>query len=110
MISYVIDEIPASDMEKTRRFLEKSAMASGIEGIFWVPVPDDLLTGIQKEHRTCRPHVFAVEIGRGWIKIEFFVRSLQGLRCSCPGYCTQSQRDYVIRYAHAMIDHLGLRT
>lgn len=110
MISYLMDEIPFSHMEKARRFFKENAVASAIEGIFWVQMPDDLLTPTQAEHRTCRPHVFAVELGPDWIKMEFFVRSSQGLRCSCPAYFTPHQRDFAIRYAHSMIEQLGIST
>ena len=99
MKSYVMDEISPPDMKALRAFLKENTIASEVEGIFWVPLPEDLLSDIQFQHRRCRPHVFAVELGVNWIKLEFFIRSLAGMRCRCQAYCTPQQRDFVLRFA-----------
>jgi hypothetical protein len=110
MRAYVIDEISPGDMRKVEGFLKENAISSGLGQIFWVKIPEDLLTATQFEHRGCQPHGFAVELGRDRVKLEFFVRSLTRMRCECPGYCTESQRNYVIHFAHRMIEQLGIRT
>lgn len=110
MRAYIIDEISRSDMEKINSFLKETAIAANLDQIFWVPIPDDLLSDIQFKHSNCRPHVFAVELGSDWVKLEFFVRSLKTLQCTCPAYCSAQQRDYVIEFTHNMIENLGVRT
>ena len=110
MRAYLIDEIGNPDMEKIKGFLSRNAIESGMEGIFWVKVPPDLLSETQHQHEACRPHVFAVELGRGFVKWELFVRSLQNMRCTCPGFCTSPQRDFIIRFADLMVDQLNIRT
>lgn len=110
MRAYLIDEITPSDMKKINDFLKKHATKSSLDRVFWVRIPDHLLRDPQREHRDCQPHVFSVELGPDWIKLEFFVRSLNTLRCSCPGYCTAAQRDYIIRFSHEMIESLDIRT
>lgn len=110
MRAYFIDEIPKSQMPKIRSYLSEKATPSSIEQIFWVKVPDHLLTDLQQRHDGCKPHIFAVEMGPDWIKFELFVRSKKNLRCTCPGYCTHSQIDYVIHFACMMIDELGIAT
>ena len=110
MRSYLIDEISPSDMDKISGFLKKNAIKSNLGQILWVQMPDDLLSDIQTEHRNCQPHVFAVELGSDWIKLEFFVRSLKNMRCICLGYCTHPQRDFIIDFAHGMIEQLGIKT
>ncbi len=110
MRAYLIDEISAPDMEKITGFLKKNAIPSKIAQVLWVKIPDDLLKKVQYEHRNCRPHVFAVELGSNWIKLEFFVRSLKNMRCACPAYCTRQQRDYIINFANNMIENLGIRS
>ena len=110
MRAYLIDEIAPSDMRKVIGFLDKNTIKSHIDQVFWVPIPDDLLSDIQLEHHHCQPHVFSVELGSDWIKLEFFVRSLKGIHCTCLGYCTAKQRDYIIRFSHGMIEQLGIRT
>lgn len=110
MKAYLIDEISSSDMEKINGFLRENAITSNLDQISWIRIPDDLLSDTQFEHHICQPHVFAVELGLDWVKLEFFVRSLKNIRCTCPGHCTEPQRDYVIKFAHGMIEQLGIRT
>ncbi|HDM09753.1 MAG: hypothetical protein JRI39_02710 [Deltaproteobacteria bacterium] len=110
MRAYLIDEISRADMKKITQFLAQNAIRSSLSKIFWVKIPDDLLSPTQYAHHECQPHVFAVELGDHWVKLEFFVRSLKTMRCTCPGYCTEGQRNYVINFAHTMIQQLGIRT
>jgi hypothetical protein len=110
MRAYLIDEIPAQGMAQIQGFLKKHAISSSLEQIFWVRIPDDLLNETQYLHTQCQPHVFAVELGQDWIKLELFVRTLKSMRCDCPSYCTPSQRDFIFRFADGIIDQLNIRT
>lgn len=110
MRAYLIDEIRDQEMDRVREFLKQHAIHSSLEQIFWVRIPDDLLDETQYLHRQCRPHVFAVELGQDWIKLELFVRTLKSMRCDCPGYCTPGQRDYIFRFADGMVEQLKIRT
>ena len=109
MMAFLMDEISPSHMKKIAAFLDKNATPSHLDHLFWVPIPRDLLNETQFQHENCRPHVFALELGPDWVKMEFFVRSLSTMRCECQAYCTAQQRDYVIRFAHEMIHHLRIR-
>ncbi len=110
MRSYLIDEISPSHMEKIMTFLKENSAASHLEGLFWVHIPEDLLDRTQFQHRTCRPHAFAVEVGENWVKLEFLIRSLNNMNCVCQGYGSKQQIDFIIRYAHNLIKHLGVKT
>ncbi|MFH1241000.1 MAG: hypothetical protein V1689_01440 [Pseudomonadota bacterium] len=110
MRAYLIDEISPSDMKKVSGFLREVAISSSLDDLFWVKLPHDFLNGEQFEHRHCKPHVFAVELGFNFVKLELFVRSLKGMRCTCPGYCTEKQLLHVFDFAHGMLDQLGIRT
>ncbi len=110
MRAYLIDEIPVQEMAHINGFLTKHAIRSSLDQIFWVQIPNDLLNETQYLHVQCRPHVFAVELGPGWIRLELFVRTLNSMRCDCPAYCTPSQRDYIFRFADGMIEQLKIRT
>ena len=110
MRSFLIDEVSRSDMEKIHSYLKENAVPSKMDSLFWVRLPDDLLSPIQSDHRECAPHVFAVELGSDWVKLEFFIRSLNVMQCTCPGYCTPRQMDFVIKYGRVMIDRLDLST
>ncbi len=97
-------------MKKMRVFLQENASSSELDALFWVRLPQDLLSGIQYQHTACRPFVFAVELGEDWIKLEFFIRSLKGMRCSCQGYCTSQQRSFIISFAHRALENLDIKT
>jgi hypothetical protein len=110
MRSYLIDELESSDLARVREFLSDHATPSELGDIFWIPIPDDLLNESQYQHRQCRPHVLAVELGDTWVRMECFVRSLRGMRCECQAYCTPQQMLLLLNFAHAMLDELGIRT
>ena len=110
MRAYMIDELSSSEIEEIREFLKKHAIHSSLDQIFWVRIPDDLLNEVQFQHDRCRPHVFAVEIGPDWVKLELFIRTLKSMRCDCPGYCTPMQKEYVFKFADGMIAQLKIRT
>jgi len=110
MRAYLIDEISPPDMQKITGFLKENAMKSSLDSLFWIRIPDDILSEIQFEHRNCRPHVFAVELGKDWLKLELFIRSLKNMQCTCPAYATPQQKDFIINFAHHMIDQLDIRT
>ena len=97
-------------MVKVSEFLKENAQSATLERLFWIKVPEDLLNETQFEHKQCQPHVFAVELGDDWIKLEFLVRSLANMRCTCPGYGTKQQRDFIIHFAHNMIEQLNIKT
>lgn len=102
MKSYLIDEIPGEDMDRAVEHLRNNGMASSLERVFWVTVPEDLLSKEQYSHKACcGPHVFAVELGSDWIKMEFFIRSLNNLRCTCNAYATREQRAFIFRFGES---------
>ncbi len=110
MRSYYIDEIPAPEMEKARDYLKAAAVSSKLENLFWITIPEDLLTASQFQHTGCRPHAFAVETGTDWVKFEFFIRSLTNIQCTCPDYGTKQQREFIIHFAHNMMKQLQIST
>ncbi|MFO7783945.1 MAG: hypothetical protein ACQET7_00065 [Thermodesulfobacteriota bacterium] len=110
MRAYTINEISRDDLAKITGFLQEHALSSPLEGLFWGRVPDELLDERQAAHPDCRPHVFGIEVGEDWINLEFFIRSLPDMQCPCSGYATRRQLDFIIEFAHSMIQDLGIRT
>ncbi|HDZ89950.1 MAG: hypothetical protein JRJ09_12715 [Deltaproteobacteria bacterium] len=110
MRTYLIDELSPPDMEKIRGFLRDHTTHSSLDQIFWVRIPDDLLSETQFQHRECQPHVFAMELGPDWVRMELFVRTLKSMRCHCPAYCTTQQRNFIFNFADSMIKRLKIRT
>ncbi|MBW2610235.1 MAG: hypothetical protein JRC68_07805 [Deltaproteobacteria bacterium] len=107
---YLIDEVSLSDMKKTDGFLEQNAIRSELEKIFWVAIPEGILNEVQSRHKGCQPYLFSIEMGADWIQVELFIRSQQGLRCTCQSYCTPLQRDFIFDFTEKMIKELGVRT
>ena len=87
MRCYVVDELtPETLAQLEKRFME-SGYASGIERLFWVPLAEELLLPVQREHaETCGPHRLAVEILDDAVRLEFLVRALGKMRCECVSY------------------------
>lgn len=110
MRSYLIDEISPSDLQRIVAFLKLKAVQSGLGKIYWVSLPPYLLSPKQAQHPRCQPHVFAAELGVSWIKLEFFVRSMNGVGCECQDYCTPEQERFVLHWAQELIRHLSLET
>lgn len=110
MKAYILDEISGENIQKIIGFLKENASRSTMEQIFWVKFPKDLLSPLQFQHTSCQPHAFAVEVGRDWVKLEFFVRTLETLKCDCAAYCTVPQRDHIISFADRMLDQLNIQT
>ena len=110
MKSYWIDEISAPDMEKTREELERISTRSGVENLYWIALPDDLLGETQLSHQECRPHVFALELGPDWIRLELFVRNLRRMSCPCDACFTPSQVLFAMNFADRMLERLDVRT
>ncbi len=96
MRSYMIEELEPEQVEKIRTTLSDRGWTSSLDGLYRIPVPEELLGPEQAEHKQCGPFYMAVETGTTWIKLELLVRASQILRCSCIAYATPPQRSAVI--------------
>jgi hypothetical protein len=110
MRQYLLDEISRNDIPRLREYLNQHAKAAGLEDIWWVDLPEDLLSPEQFSHRDCQPFRFAVELGQNFVRFEFLIRSLKTMRCSCIGYATRQQRDFILAFADRLVEDLALRT
>ncbi|MCX7823119.1 MAG: hypothetical protein N2260_06735 [Syntrophobacterales bacterium] len=109
MKQYIIDQLRESDYEGIKEYLDLHARSGAMEGIYWIDIPKELYTNIQKEHNQCQPFCFAVNLNRRFVGFEFLIRSHTVLRCSCIGYATKLQRDFIIDFADSMIDLLKIK-
>jgi hypothetical protein len=110
MRQYLLDEISRSDYQRLQDYLTAHAQASGLQDIWWVDLPEDLLSPEQFDHRDCQPFRFAVELGDTYLRLEFLIRSRTTMRCSCIGYATRPQRDFILAFADRLVGELGLKT
>ena len=110
MRQYLLDEISRSDYPRLRDYLSERAQASGLQDVWWVDLPVDLLSPDQFEHQDCQPFRFAVELGDEYLRIEFLIRSRNTMRCSCIAYATCQQRDFILAFVDRLVGDLSLRT
>ena len=107
MRQYVLDELSPGELNALKGILKKRLEQGGTDNIFWLNLPDDLLTSIQYEHKACQPYAMAVEVGDTWVKFEELVRSRVNLHCGCIGFATSIQRQFLARFIDSVLDELG---
>ncbi|NLJ26505.1 MAG: hypothetical protein GX433_00625 [Deltaproteobacteria bacterium] len=109
MKQYVFDQLRESDHDLINEFLHKNADKTMMSEIFWVNLPEDLYTPVQKEHSKCHPFYFAVNLSKNSVAFEFLIRSRQILRCNCIAYATPAQRDYIMEFGDRMLEDLKIK-
>lgn len=109
MKQYVIDQLRESDFYDIQGFLDGRTQQTSLEGIYRVELPVELYSNLQSEHTKCQPYYFAIHLSRNEVAFEFLIRSLQFLRCTCIGYATPRQRDYILDFADIMLDELQIK-
>lgn len=109
MRQLVIDDLSPQEQDNLEHYLKRTLGAGPIEGLFWLPLPDDLLSEAQQGHDDCRPFHFSVELGRGHLSFELLVRNRANLHCSCIAYATKTQRDFLFRFLDQMLAEERIR-
>ena len=110
MKQYVIDELRQKDHELIKAYMEENYLSSDVDGIFWIQLDENILTEIQKVHTDCQPFYFAVELEPKLITFEMLIRTQNRMRCSCMGYATDAQRNWLLRLADGIFNELGIKT
>ena len=108
MKQYVIDELKPKDYEYLKRYLNENLSAGSIDGVYWIPIEPDLLTEEQAAHIECQPFYFIADLEPTRLSCEFLIRTHSRLRCSCMGYATEQQRNWVIRYIDNIFNKLDI--
>lgn len=108
MRQFLIDELRPQEVERIRGYLHRHCEGSELDQLFWLRIPDDLISEAQAGHVQCAPFYFAVELGRNWVKLELLVRTRSRLRCSCIRYASPEQREFLLHFADAMVEELQI--
>lgn len=107
--SYLVDELSREEVGRVAALLRERGFEEPLEGVFWLPVPDELLTPEQASHRpSCGPFVLSLETGTTWLKLELLVRATGTLRCTCIGYATPEQRREARERLEAFLEALDI--
>ena len=109
MKQYVIDELRPADYKKLKEFFHDHFSTSLVDGIYWLPVEPGLLTVEQTEHADCHPLCFAIDLESDRLAFELLLRTQNRMRCSCMGYATETQRNWLIRYADTILEQLEIK-
>jgi hypothetical protein len=109
MKQYVIDQFSPEDYNNVKDYLDKHFSNSGIDGIYWIPIDDNLLTEVQKDHKDCSPFFFAIEIVPNRMSCELLVRTKNRMRCDCIQHATELQRNWLIAYADSIFERLNIK-
>lgn len=108
MKQYRIDQLRLSDYEKIRSYMEDRFGHSAIDGIYWVPLEDDLLDEVQKAHGECQPFYFAMELDSEFVSVELLIRTRNRLRCDCIRYANEAQRNSIICFVDRIFETLKI--
>ena len=110
MKQYVIDELRPGDHYKIRKYLDEAYGPAELGAIYWVPLGEEVLTEIQREHADCQPFYFAIELEEDQLIIEMLVRTKNRIRCACIGYASNDQRIWVMDLVDAIFEKLDIAT
>jgi hypothetical protein len=109
MKQYLIDELEPDDHQTLRAYLDQHAKPSGVDGLYWLPIDDGLLSRVQQAHTDCKPFAFALELLSDRLVCELLVRTRSRVRCDCIAYANAGQRAWLMDTIDAICDHLALK-
>ncbi|WP_147821432.1 hypothetical protein [Salidesulfovibrio onnuriiensis] len=113
MRNYLIEDLVDEHFDKLKKHLTEQGYAGPIDDIYYLPLPEELLTEEQREHREeCGPHILCLEaiedLAGNKFKMELLVRGQSKIRCSCIAYCTPEQRNHMLDFLDDMIKGLDI--
>ncbi len=103
MRQYVIDEISFLERDNLESYLRRSLKPGGLEGVFFLPVPPDLIGPEQQGHERCAPFYSVVILEQNAVRFELLVRSGSTMHCSCIAQATEAQRRFILDFADRML-------
>ena len=105
MRQFVIDELSPMERDNIDSYLKRSIKLGPMIGLYWIQLPNDLLSPIQQEHNEEHgPYHLAVELTNTAVKFEFLVRSQVNLHCHCIAHATSVQRQFILDFIDTMVE------
>ncbi len=106
---FAIDDLSREERVVVKNYLKRNAQPAAIDNMFWLPLPEELLEELQKEHVECGPYFFGIELQDDFVNFELLVRSQTNLHCNCIGYATDSQRQFLMQFIDRLIEEEQLK-
>lgn len=109
MRSYHIDDLSENDLTALKARLEAMNLHSGMDGMYWLPVGEQHLSAVQREHAAqCGPYVMALELTDDALCLELLVRARNKLRCECVHYASPEVQAYMMHYVDDTLRQLHI--
>jgi hypothetical protein len=108
MKQYVIDELRPEDYRKLQEYLDEKHAAPGFDGLYWMPIDEQMLEAVQKAHSDCQPFYFALELFSDRLACELLVRTNQRSRCQCIQYASERQRNWLVQAVDSVFSSLEI--
>ncbi|SIN76305.1 hypothetical protein [Halodesulfovibrio marinisediminis] len=106
---YLLEDFTGEQIEAITGRLNDMELAGAMDGIYWLPCPQELLSDVQKEHtEECGPHCMALEVDGTSLRMELLVRARNKLRCECVSYASEELRAHMIKYMDEMLTELNI--
>jgi hypothetical protein len=110
MKQYVVDELRPGEADKITGYLNKAFGPPEFSSLFWIPVPEAILSPVQAGHKSCQPFYFVVDVNESQLSCELLVRTRSVIRCNCIGYADRRQRDWLLSYIDSVFEQLEIIT
>ena len=113
MRTYLIEDLVEEDYRKIIKAFDELELRGPLEGIYYLPLPEEFLQNEQKKHlEECGPYFMALEcvdgVEESSLRLELLVRARKKIRCSCVSYATSEQRKHMIDYLDQFIEELEI--
>jgi len=110
MRQFVIDELSPMERDNIDSYLKRSLKQGPMIGLYWITLPNDLLSAEQTEHKEHGPFHLGVEVTNTAVRFELLVRSQVNLHCSCIAHATPIQRQFVLDFIDKMVEEELIRS
>ncbi|CAI3223179.1 hypothetical protein [uncultured Desulfovibrio sp.] len=102
---YAVDDLTEKETARLQSLLTQMGLAAGMDGLYWLPPPDDLLSPLQREHaESCGPYVMGLELEETSLRLELLVRARGRLRCDCVHYAGPALREHMIAWLERLLN------
>jgi hypothetical protein len=108
MKQYVVDELRPDDHRMLKAHLDENLGQAGLDGLYWKPIDNTLLTDIQEAHAQCAPFYVALVLTPESLSCELLVRTRNRIRCDCMAYATTEQRNWLVGWLDDVFNDLGI--